>query len=132
MADRGLFIGFGTPVRGREERAVEVFGQFVEMFGRMESAGRIEGMDVALLDPHGGDLSGFFMVHGDEAQCSSLQLDEEFRRACIDAGLIVEDFGVVPAATGAAVGMEMGWYNEAVQKVGAGGHALAAAAHNGG
>ena len=42
MADRALFIGFGIPVRGREERAVEVFNEFVGMFGRMQSDGRIE------------------------------------------------------------------------------------------
>ena len=132
MADRALFVGFGSPVRGREERAVEVFGEFVEMFGRMQADGRIESMDVTLLDPHGGDLSGFFMVHGGESQCASLPFDEEFRRACIDAGLIVENLGVVPAATGATVGREMEMYGEAVMKVGQGGHALAAAAHNGG
>ena len=132
MADRALFVGFGQPVRGREERAVEVFGQFVDMFGRMASDGRIESMDVTLLDPHGGDLSGFFMVHGSEEQCSALSMDEEFRRVCIDAGLIVENFGVVPAATGNAVMQEMTMYTEAVAKVGPGGHALAAAAHNGG
>ena len=51
MADRALFIGFGEPVRGREERAVEVFGEFVDMCGRMQSDGRIEGMDVALAGP---------------------------------------------------------------------------------
>jgi hypothetical protein len=127
MADRALFIGFGQPVRGREERAVEVFGEFVGMFGRMQSDGRIEGMDVSLLDPHGGDLGGFFMVHGSAEQCSALQMDEEFRRACTDANLIVDNFGVVPAATGAAVAGEMTMYTEAVQKVGVGGHALASA-----
>ena len=131
MADRALFIGFGQPVRGREERAVEVFNEFVGMFGRMQSERRIEGMDVSLLDPHGGDLAGFFMVHGSEEQCASLNMDEEFRRACIDAGLIVENFGVVAAATGEAVGEEMGMYMEAVKKVGQGAHALAGA-HNGG
>src|SRR3954462_252391 len=97
MADRALFIGFGAPVRGREERAVEVFNEVVDMFGRMQSDGRIEGMEVALLDPHGGDLGGFFMVHGSADQCAALQTDEEFRRATIDASLIVENFGVVPA-----------------------------------
>ena len=127
MPDRSLFIGFGQPVRGREERAVEVFNEFVGMFGRMQSAGRIEDMDVTLLDPHGGDLGGFFMVHGSAEQCSGLQMDEEFRRACIDASLIVENFGVVPAATGAAVAGEMTMYTEAVAKVGIGGHALAGA-----
>ena len=132
MADRALFVGFGQPVRGREERAVEVFNEFVAMFGRMQSDGRIEGMEVTLLDPHGGDLGGFFMVNGDERQCTTLMLDEEFRRACIDASLIVENFGVVGAATGETVGTEMAMYTEAVAKVGVGGHALAAAGHNGG
>jgi hypothetical protein len=131
MTDRALFVGFGAPVRGREERAVEVFGEFVAMFGRMQSDGRIAAMDVSLLDPHGGDLGGFFMVHGSEAQCASLANDEEFRRACIDASLIVDNFGVVPAATGEGVYREMGMYTEAVAKVGIGGHALAGA-HNGG
>ena len=131
MTDRALFVGFGAPVRGREERAVEVFGEFVEMFGRMQSDGRIAAMDVSLLDPHGGDLGGFFMVHGSESQCAALANDEEFRRASVDATLIVDNFGVVPAVTGEAVGREMGIYGDAVKKVGHGGHALAGA-HNGG
>jgi hypothetical protein len=130
MTDRAMFVGFGAPVRGREERAVEVFGQFVEMFGRMQSDGRIDGMDVTLLDPHGGDLGGFFMVHGPAEQCTALANDEEFRRASIDAALIVDNFGVVPARTGAGVNEEMAMYSEAVAKVGMGGHALAG--HNGG
>jgi hypothetical protein len=131
MTDRALFVGFGAPVRGREERAIEVFGEFVQMFGRMQSDGRIEGMDASLLDPHGGDLGGFFMVHGSESQCAALANDEEFRRATIDATLIVENFGVVPAVTGEGVSREMGMYAEAVGKVGIGAHALAGA-HNGG
>jgi hypothetical protein len=117
MADRALFIGFGNPVRGREERAVQVFGEFVEMFGRMQSDGRIESMDVSLLDPHGGELGGFFMARGSDAQCAALVDDEEFRRAVIDAGLIVENLGVVPAVVGEAVGREMAMYGEAVGKL---------------
>src|SRR5215210_7144447 len=117
MPDRAVFVGFGEPVRGREERAVEVFNEFVGMFGRMQSDGRIEGMDVTLLDPHGGDLGGFFMVHGSAAQCAALQMDEEFRRASIDASLIVENFGIVPAVSGEAVGNEMAMYSAAIQKV---------------
>ena len=118
MGERALFVGFGAPVRGREERAIEVFNEFVGMFGRMASDGRIEGMDVCLLDPHGGDLGGFFMAHGSAEQCAALQNDEEFRRAIIDASLIVDNIGVVPAATGAGVGGEMAMYGEAVGKLG--------------
>jgi hypothetical protein len=131
MPDRGLFIGFGQPVRGREERAVDVFNEFVGMFGRMQADGRIEDLDVTLLDPHGGELGGFFMAKGSAEQCAAVQMDEEFRRACIDAALIVENFGVVPCATGAGVAEEMTMYTEALRKVGVGGHALAGM-HNGG
>jgi len=131
MAERAVFIGFGQPVRGREERAIEVFNDWVGMLGRMQGDGRIEGMDVCLLDPHGGELGGFFLIHGSVQQCGALNEDEEFRRASTDASLIVENFGVVPARTGESVGQEMAMYTQAVQKVGVGAHALAGA-HNGG
>jgi hypothetical protein len=126
MADRALFVGWGEPVRGREERAVEVFNEWVGMLGRMQSEGRIEGMDATLLDPHGGDLGGFFQIHGSADQCAAIMNDEEFRRAVIDATMIVEKFGVVPAVTGEGVSGQMEMYSEAVAKVG-GGHALSGA-----
>ena len=126
MADRALFVGWGEPVRGREERSVDVFNEWVGMLGRMQSEGRIEGMDVTLLDPHGGDLGGFFMIHGSAEQCAALANDEAFRRAVVDATMIVEKFGVVPAVTGEGVSGEMEIYSEAVAKVG-GGHALSGA-----
>ena len=124
MADRALFVGFGEPVRGREERAVEVFNDWVGMLGRKQSAGEIEGMDVTLLDPHGGDLGGFFQIYGTPEQCAALQNDDEFRRAVTDATLIVEKFGVVPAVTGEGVSREMGMYAEAIAKIGDGAHVL--------
>src|SRR3954462_6910200 len=120
MADRALFVGFGEPVRGREERAIEVFNEWVGMLGRMQSEGRIESMDVTLLDAHGGDLGGFFQVHGSAEQCAALMNDDEFRRAVVDATMIVDRFGVVPAATGGGGGREMQMYSEAVAKVGGG------------
>ena len=125
MAERAVFVGFGQPVRGREERAVEVFNEFVGMFGRMQADGRIEDLDVTLLQAHGGDLNGFFMVHGSAEQCSALQIDEEFERALNDATLIVENLGVVSAVTGTGVAEQMTMYTEALQKVGVGSHALA-------
>ena len=79
----------------------------------------------------GATSAGSSWVYGSEAQCAALSDDEEFRRASIDAGLIVDNFGVVPAVTGDGVGREMTMYSEAVAKVGIGGHALAGT-HNGG
>lgn len=42
MADYGLFIGFGVPVRGRERQALKVFGEFVDYCSRLEQEGEIE------------------------------------------------------------------------------------------
>ena len=127
MADRALFVGWGAPVRGREERAVEVFNEWVGMLGRKQAEGMIEGMDVTLLDAHGGELDGFFQIYGSADQCAALQNDDEFRRAVLDATLIVDRFGVVPAVTGEAVSGEMELYGEAIAKVGQGAHALSGA-----
>ncbi|MEA2465956.1 MAG: hypothetical protein QOJ57_82 [Thermoleophilaceae bacterium] len=127
MADRALFVGWGEAVRGREDRALEVFNEWVGMLGRKQSEGKIEGMDVTLLDAHGGDLGGFFQIHGSAEQCAALQNDEEFRRAVLDATLIVDKFGVVPAVTGEGVSREMGMFGEAIRKVGQGAHALSGA-----
>jgi hypothetical protein len=125
MADRALFIGFGSPVRGREERAVEVFNEFAAMLDRLVNEGRIAGAEPCLLDPHGGDLDGFVMVRGTAEQCAALPNDEDFRAAMTDASLVVENLGAVQAVTGEGVDREMGLYLEAVKKVGAGGHARA-------
>ena len=56
MADAGLFIGWGQVVRGREDRALDVFNETIELYGQMQSDGRIESFEVCLLKPHGGEL----------------------------------------------------------------------------
>ena len=55
MADSGLFIGWGEVVRGREERALEVFNETIAYYGQLQADGRIESFEPCLLEPHGGD-----------------------------------------------------------------------------
>src|SRR5215218_4179516 len=64
MADRMLFIGWGEVVRGREDRASAVFDEVVGFYGRCQQEGRIERFDVAFLENHASDLTGFFALHG--------------------------------------------------------------------
>ena len=66
MADAGLFIGWGAPVRGREAQGLEVFGEALAYYGRLQQEGVIEGFETAILEPHGGDLQGFVLVRGSE------------------------------------------------------------------
>lgn len=117
MADRVLFISWGQVVRGREERAIEAFNDSMGFYGRMQQEGRIESFDVALLEPHSGDLGGYIAVHGSTAQLAALRADEEFRRLQIEVGMIIDGQRVVEGYTGEGVASEMTLYSEAAGKV---------------
>ena len=68
MADAGLFVGWGQVVRGREQRAVEVFNESVAYWGGLQGDGKIESFEIAFLTPHGGDLNGFVLIRGSDEQ----------------------------------------------------------------
>jgi hypothetical protein len=117
MAEAGLFIGWGAPVRGREAKGLEVFNEAVGYWGRLEQEGRIESSEVVILFPHGGDLTGFSLLRGSHAQLNELGGDEEFLRITARAGLIVEGLGVVRASLGEGLGRQIGIYQQAVTEV---------------
>ncbi|HLY49930.1 MAG TPA: hypothetical protein VKR21_12115 [Solirubrobacteraceae bacterium] len=116
MADRVLFIGWGAPVRGAEERALEVFNEALGILGRKQQDGAIEGFDVCLLEPN-TDLNGFITVRGTAEQIAQLRASEEFRRNTIDAALAVDDIRHIDGYINEGVAREMGLYQEAVANV---------------
>jgi hypothetical protein len=117
MADSVLFVGFDSPVRGREERAVESFNDVVGMFGQMQQEGRVEGFDTVFLDPHGGDLGGFFLLRGTADQMDAVRHDDEFRRQMTIAQLLVDGLGFVDGQINEGIAREMQTYQEAVSSV---------------
>lgn len=117
MADRILFVGWGATIAGREERGLEVFNEAVGFYGRCQQEGRIESFDVILLEPHGGGLGGYMELHGSADQLAALREDEEFRRILIDAGLVVEELGIVGGFANEGVAQEMAMYQQATAKV---------------
>ena len=117
MADAGLFIGWGEVVRGREDRALDVFNETVEMYGQMQADGRIESFDLALLNPHGGELQGFAMLRGSEAQIDAVGRDEDFQRVMTKASLLVDDLGIIPAAINEGLARAMSIYQEEIAVV---------------
>jgi hypothetical protein len=102
-----LFIGWGTPVRGRETQAAKVFGEWVELLGTQQNKGAVKSFTPVFLQQRGGDLGGFFLVTGDPAKLTAFAQSEEVRRATTRASLIVDNFGVVHALTGDEVGKQM-------------------------
>jgi hypothetical protein len=117
MADSGLFIGWGEVVRGREERAIEVFNETVQFYGGLQQDGRIESFEVCFLDPHGGDLAGFALLRGSADQMDSVRRDEEFLRHMTRANFIVDNLGLIPASLGDEIGRQMSIYQSEVAEL---------------
>jgi hypothetical protein len=97
MANFGLFFGFGIPARGRETQAAKVFGEVLAYWNERKAAGDIESIEVAILEPHGGDLGGFILIRGEPQKLAQLRGSEEASRYNLRAGYAVEGFGVISA-----------------------------------
>ena len=117
MAESALFVGWGTPVRGRETKGLEVFSEALTFHGQCQQAGEIDSFDVVLLTPHGGELNGFILIKGSEEQIEALMRREDFQRINIRANLVVDRFGVVPGIMGETLGEQMAVYREAASEM---------------
>jgi hypothetical protein len=117
VADAGLFIGWGAPVRGREAKGLEVFTETLAYCGRLEQEGAIEGFETVILEPHGGDLQGFILVRGSEERLAQLRVDDEFVRLTTRASLIVESMGVIGAALGDGLEQAITTYQGAISEL---------------
>ena len=118
MAEMGVFIGWGAPVRGRESKGLEIFDESVQYWGRLQQDGQIESFEVVLLYPHGGDLYGFALLRGSGEALDRMRASDEFNRLTARAGLVVEGLGVVSAALGNSLGTQIERYRQALADIG--------------
>jgi hypothetical protein len=116
MADRVLFISWGSPIPGREERGLEVFNDAIGICGRMQQEGRIEKFDVVLLRPN-GELNGYIELHGSVEQLNAVREDEEFMRNTADASLVVNHLRHLDGTTSDEVARQVTRYQESVARV---------------
>jgi hypothetical protein len=117
MAGEALFLGWGAVVRGREQLALEVFQEAVGYYGNLQADGQIERFDAFLLEPHGGDLAGFFLIYGEPSALEAVRTSPEFRRLIGRAGAVVDNLGLVNAFSGDALGQQMALFGEISQQL---------------
>jgi hypothetical protein len=114
MADAGLFVGFGNPVRGRESQAIDLFNETIGWYTRLQEEGEIESFEPVFLEPHGGDLSGFILIRGDAEKLSALRVSDEFTQFVIRASLHVDSIGVVGADMNERLQRQIEYYTEQI------------------
>ncbi len=118
MADSALFIRWGATAPGLERKAVELFGESLKFLTHLVIEGRVASVEPFFLEPHGGDLEGFFLVRGDQDEINRIRSEDAFQRLAVRAQVVVQRFGVIGAITGERLNNHMGWFTEAARDIG--------------
>ena len=119
MAYGALFIGWGGTHSGRERKAVELFTESLAYLTKLVEQGRVASVEPFFLEPHGGDLEGFFLVRGDLDELNKVRYEDGFQRMSVRAQAVVSSFGIVQAKTGEQLNKHMAWFTEAAREVSA-------------
>jgi hypothetical protein len=108
MASNVIFFAWNRSIPGREQTSAAHFQEFVQYLTEQQQQGSIASFAPVFLDPHGGDLNGFFLIQGEAAALDTLISSEAWVRHMMRAALHLEGSGVVRGATGDLVMERMG------------------------
>jgi hypothetical protein len=107
MSSNALFFGWNRPIPGREKMSAEHFGDFVQYLGGLQQKGTIKSFDAVLLDPHGGDLNGFFLIRGDSGLLDGVMSSPEWIAHMTRALIHLDGSGVIRGVTGDLIQQRM-------------------------
>ena len=107
----------GLPCEAVSDRPSRCSNEGFEYYSRLQQEGEIDSFEPVLLQPHGGELGGFFLLRGDQDKLARIRSSEEFERLTVRAQLIVENLGIVDAALGGRLMSEMSVFGEQVEEL---------------
>ena len=87
-----VVISWGTAVRGREAKSLEVFGKAIAHFDALAKAGRIHGHQEFI--SRTGAQGGFLLVTGEYDELTKIQGEDEVLELQIAGATICDDFRV--------------------------------------
>jgi hypothetical protein len=114
MGSNVILVGWNRSIAGREKLSAQHFDEFVKYLGGSQQKGTIQSFDVVLLDPHGGDLNGLFLLKGDSAKLDALLATTEWMTHITRATLHLEGSGVIRGATGNEIAGRMALWTGAI------------------
>ncbi len=69
---------------------------------------------MVLLNSHGGDMNGFFLIRGENDQLDTLVASEEWEEHMIRAGIHLEESGAIRGLTGDLVVKRMELWTKSI------------------
>jgi hypothetical protein len=107
MRANAIFFGWNRTIPGREKVSGEHFEEFVGYLTSLQQGGSIGSFDAVFLDPHGGDMNGFFLIRGEPAKLEALMATPEWVTHMTRAALHLQNAGAVRSVTGSAIAERM-------------------------
>ena len=103
MSTGVIFYGWDKSIPGREQMSAAHFQDYLAYLAGLQQSGAIDSYDVVLLNPHGGDLNGFFLIRGEIEQLNALQETEEYQNHVTRGSLHLQGDGAIRGVTGEGV-----------------------------
>ena len=107
MDTNAVFFAWNRSIPGREHLSAEHFGQFVHYLDGLQKSAAIDSYEVVFLDPHGGDMNGFFLIRASGAKLTALLGSTAWVTHMTRVVHHLEGAGVIRGVTGALVGERM-------------------------
>jgi hypothetical protein len=100
MGTNVIFFAWNRSIPGRERLSAEHFQEFLKYLGSLQKEGTIQSFDTVILEPHGGDMNGFFLIRGETSKLDALVSGTEWESHIARAALHLQAAGAVRGVTG--------------------------------
>ena len=114
MSSNVVLFGWDRPIPGRETVSAAHFQEFVQYLGGLQQSDTIQSFEAVFLDPHGGDLNGFFLIRGEPAKLDAVIASDAWSTHITRAALHMDGVGVIRGATGELVMERMALWSKLI------------------
>jgi hypothetical protein len=118
VAEAALYIGWGAPTRGREKRALDVYNEALQYWGRLQQEGKVESFDVVILNPTGGDVGGFFLLRGTAPQIDAVRRLDEYQELIQRVQMIADGLRIADAIVDEGLAPQLASFEKVVAQLG--------------
>jgi hypothetical protein len=119
MASKAVQVSWGSPIVGRELKALEVFASSVAFWTKLQEDGKIENFQpFGNLTGNMDARAGFVIINGTDEQIDTLIETEEWRSLITDVVVIGTQIQVDLLETGDKMQSRMERYAKSVKKIG--------------
>jgi hypothetical protein len=117
MSNHVVFFGWDRPIPGREAMAQELFSTFLNVLETARKNGQVDSYEPVLIDPHGGDLNGFFLIRGEQKGLDTFLHSEPFVDVRVRAHAYLMGTGTLRGVVGQELQSRMTRWHKIVNEV---------------